>query len=51
MEGSEMNEIVRTYILSLEMRLPPQDTMALIRKIVGTYRGLPFYIQPFTGNA
>lgn len=46
-----MNEIVRTYILSLEMHLPPQETMALIRKIVGTYRGLPFYIQPFTGNA
>jgi hypothetical protein len=46
-----MNEIVKTYILSLEMHLPPQDTMAIIRKIVGTYNGMPFYIQPFTGNA
>ncbi|MBI5755532.1 MAG: hypothetical protein HZA12_01285 [Nitrospirae bacterium] len=47
----KMNEIVRTYIISLEMHLPTQDTMSLIRKIAGTYRGLPFYIQPFTGNA
>jgi hypothetical protein len=46
-----MNEILRTYMLSIEMRLPPQETMALIRKVVGTYTGLPFYIQPFTGSA
>lgn len=46
-----MNEIVRTYILSLEMHLPPQETMALIRKVGGVYHGLPFFIQPFTGNA
>jgi len=51
MEGMNMNEIVRTYILSLEMHLPPKETMALIRKIAGTYKGLPFYIQPYTGNA
>lgn len=46
-----MNEIIRTYIISLEMHLPTQDTMSLIHKIAGTYSGLPFYIQPFTGNA
>lgn len=46
-----MNEIARAYILSIGMYLPPQETMALIRKIVGLYQGLPFYIQPYTGNA
>ena len=46
-----MNEIVKTYILSLEMHLPTQDTLALIKKIVGTYKEVPFYIQPFSGNA
>ncbi len=46
-----MNEIVRTYILTLEMHLPTQDTLAIIKKIVGTYKEVPFYIQPFSGNA
>ena len=46
-----MNEIVKTYILSLEMHLPTQDTLAIIKKIVGTYKEVQFYIQPFSGNA
>ncbi|MEK6560420.1 MAG: hypothetical protein AABZ07_01685 [Nitrospirota bacterium] len=46
-----MNEIVKTYILSLEMHLPTQDTLAIIKKIVGTYKEVPFYIQPFSGHA
>jgi len=46
-----MNEIIRTYILSVEMHLPTQDTLAIIKKIVGAYKEVPFYIQPFSGNA
>lgn len=46
-----MNEIVRTYIISLEMHLPPNETMVIIRKMLGAQIGLPFYIQPFSGTA
>ncbi len=46
-----MNEIIRTYILSVEMHLPTNDTLAIIKKIVGAYKEVPFYIQPFSGNA
>ncbi|MBI5194121.1 MAG: hypothetical protein HZA08_11880 [Nitrospirae bacterium] len=46
-----MNEIVRTYLISLEMHLPPQETLALIRKMVGSHRELPVFIQPYTGTA
>jgi hypothetical protein len=46
-----MNEIVRTYIMGLEMHLPHRESLALIQKVAGTYRGVPFFIQPFTGNA
>ncbi|MBI5197997.1 MAG: hypothetical protein HZA19_05240 [Nitrospirae bacterium] len=46
-----MNEIVRTFMVGLEMYLPHRESLALIQKVAGTYKGVPFYIQPFTGNA
>lgn len=46
-----MNEIIRTYIVSVEMHLPTQDTLAIIKRLVGVNKDVPFYIQPFSGNA
>jgi hypothetical protein len=46
-----MNEIVRTFIVGLEMHLPHKESLALIQKVAGTYQGVPFFIQPYTGHA
>ncbi len=46
-----MNEIVRTYLVGLELYLPPQESLALIRKLTGLRKDMPFFIQPFTGHA
>ena len=46
-----MNEIVRTYLMSLEMHLPHGEGLALIQRVAGTHKEIPFFIQPFTGNA